>query len=333
MRSAPSASPRSWSWSSTRRSPSRSRTCRSPTWSSREGRALVIALNKWDLIDDRQETLAELREEAERLLPQLARRAAGAGLGADRRGHRQADGGGASRTHEVWNRRVPTARAQPLARRRSSSAIRRRPSPAAGSSSATDPGQGAAADLRRLLLAARGAAGSLSPLSRQRPARGLRPARRADPADAAERREPVRRQEAEGAERSEPVQPEKRVSVCAGKSNSTPFSSKSGESIRTMSGTSASGRRQAHRVFAGHGLGAHPVRIGPGSKRLTRALGLTDLGRIGLRPAPRAPPSRRIGAPIGAARLRARRRSRRARGRRRTGAAAGRTSGSGASWR
>src|SRR5690606_1414240 len=36
-----------------------------------EGRAIVIALDKWDLIDDRQETLKRLREEAERLLPQL----------------------------------------------------------------------------------------------------------------------------------------------------------------------------------------------------------------------------------------------------------------------
>jgi len=37
----------------------------------REGRALVIALNKWDLIEDKNETLAELRAECERLLPQL----------------------------------------------------------------------------------------------------------------------------------------------------------------------------------------------------------------------------------------------------------------------
>lgn len=37
----------------------------------REGRALVIALNKWDLIEDKNAKLAELREECERLLPQL----------------------------------------------------------------------------------------------------------------------------------------------------------------------------------------------------------------------------------------------------------------------
>ena len=37
----------------------------------REGRAMVIALNKWDLIEDKQARLAELREQCERLLPQL----------------------------------------------------------------------------------------------------------------------------------------------------------------------------------------------------------------------------------------------------------------------
>ncbi len=37
----------------------------------REGRAIVIALNKWDLIPDRQESLEDMLEKAERLLPQV----------------------------------------------------------------------------------------------------------------------------------------------------------------------------------------------------------------------------------------------------------------------
>ncbi|HWA18775.1 MAG TPA: ribosome biogenesis GTPase Der [Devosia sp.] len=37
----------------------------------REGRAMVIAVNKWDLIEDKAATLARLRESCERLLPQL----------------------------------------------------------------------------------------------------------------------------------------------------------------------------------------------------------------------------------------------------------------------
>ncbi len=36
-----------------------------------EGRAIVIALDKWDLVDDRQKVFAELRREADRLLPQI----------------------------------------------------------------------------------------------------------------------------------------------------------------------------------------------------------------------------------------------------------------------
>jgi GTP-binding protein len=37
----------------------------------REGRALVIGLNKWDLVEDRAAKLRELKEEADRLLPQV----------------------------------------------------------------------------------------------------------------------------------------------------------------------------------------------------------------------------------------------------------------------
>ena len=37
----------------------------------REGRAMVIALNKWDLIEDKNATLIKLREDCERLLPQV----------------------------------------------------------------------------------------------------------------------------------------------------------------------------------------------------------------------------------------------------------------------
>ena len=37
----------------------------------REGRALVIAVNKWDLVEDKQQALAALREACERLLPQV----------------------------------------------------------------------------------------------------------------------------------------------------------------------------------------------------------------------------------------------------------------------
>jgi GTP-binding protein len=75
----------------------------------REGRAPVIAINKWDLIDDRQEVLKELHEKAVRLLPQV-------------KGLKVVPISGATGenipklmaavmdVHKSWNRRIATAR-------------------------------------------------------------------------------------------------------------------------------------------------------------------------------------------------------------------------------
>ncbi|MFQ6552782.1 ribosome biogenesis GTPase Der [Aestuariibius insulae] len=74
----------------------------------REGRAVVIAVNKWDLEEERQAKLKELKEEFERLLPQLRGAplvtvSAKTGRGLDRL--REA----IVKAHEVWNRRVTTS--------------------------------------------------------------------------------------------------------------------------------------------------------------------------------------------------------------------------------
>lgn len=75
----------------------------------REGRALVIGLNKWDLVADRPGLLRELREDAARLLPQV--RGAPvvpvsglAGEGLDQLME------AAFKAAEVWSRRISTAR-------------------------------------------------------------------------------------------------------------------------------------------------------------------------------------------------------------------------------
>ncbi|GHC71230.1 ribosome biogenesis GTPase Der [Limoniibacter endophyticus] len=75
----------------------------------REGRAPVIAFNKWDLIDNPQEKLAELREATERLLPQIRGIQAVPISGETGRG---LDKLMASifKTHRVWNSRVSTGR-------------------------------------------------------------------------------------------------------------------------------------------------------------------------------------------------------------------------------
>lgn len=74
-----------------------------------EGRALVVAVNKWDLIQEKQQRLAELREECDRLLPQIkgvplmpVSALSGKGLDKLMRAVFEADA--------LWNRRLPTRR-------------------------------------------------------------------------------------------------------------------------------------------------------------------------------------------------------------------------------
>jgi GTP-binding protein len=75
----------------------------------REGRAVVIAVNKWDIEEDRQDKLKELLQSFERHLPQLKGAplitvSAKTGRGLDRL--REA----ILRAHTIWNRRVATSR-------------------------------------------------------------------------------------------------------------------------------------------------------------------------------------------------------------------------------
>ena len=75
----------------------------------REGRAIVIGLNKWDLIEARGSRLSELREEADRLLPQVRGMpvvplSGLTGFNTDKLME------AIIRVHEIWNRRISTAR-------------------------------------------------------------------------------------------------------------------------------------------------------------------------------------------------------------------------------
>lgn len=74
----------------------------------REGRAVVVAVNKWDVEDHKQEKLRELREQFERLLPQLRGAplvtvSAKTGRGMDRLHE------AVMKAHTVWNSRIPTS--------------------------------------------------------------------------------------------------------------------------------------------------------------------------------------------------------------------------------
>ncbi|MBV1927460.1 MAG: ribosome biogenesis GTPase Der [Rhodobacteraceae bacterium] len=75
----------------------------------REGRAVVVAVNKWDVETEKQQKLRDLRESFERLLPQLRGAplitvSAKTGRGLDRL-H-----AAILTAHEVWNRRVSTSK-------------------------------------------------------------------------------------------------------------------------------------------------------------------------------------------------------------------------------
>ena len=75
----------------------------------REGRGLVIGLNKWDLIEGRGGRLSELREEADRLLPQVKGSpvvpvSGLTGQGVDKLIE------AVVRVHTVWNKRISTGK-------------------------------------------------------------------------------------------------------------------------------------------------------------------------------------------------------------------------------
>jgi GTP-binding protein len=75
----------------------------------REGRAVVIGLNKWDLIEARGSLLSTLREEAQRLLPQIkgcpiVPLSGLAGQGIDKLME------GVVSAWKVWNARISTSR-------------------------------------------------------------------------------------------------------------------------------------------------------------------------------------------------------------------------------
>jgi GTP-binding protein len=74
-----------------------------------EGRAIVIALDKWDLIDDRQKVLSGLRKDADRLLPQMRGVALVPVSGLTGEGLDELMEA-VTRAHAVWNRRLPTAK-------------------------------------------------------------------------------------------------------------------------------------------------------------------------------------------------------------------------------
>ncbi len=158
----------------------------------REGRAMVIALNKWDLIEDKQATLVKLREDCEELLPQLrgvplVTISGLQGRNIDRL--MQA----IFKIEKAWNTHLSTAKLNRwlgATVERHSAPGRQRATPQA---TLHDAGQDAAAELHYLFVAHRGQRADVVPaLSHQFDARDVRYAGHADPAVAQIRQEPLR---------------------------------------------------------------------------------------------------------------------------------------------
>ena len=159
----------------------------------REGRAIVLAVNKWDLVERKPSLISALRTDADHWLPQVkgAPIVAVSGLmgeGIDRLMT------AIQEAYAVWNRRMSTAalnRWFEQAVDGQSAAGGVRPPAQAELHHA---GQGAAAELRAVLLARGRGAAILSALPHQLAARGFRPAGHADPDHTARKGQSVRPQ-------------------------------------------------------------------------------------------------------------------------------------------
>ena len=159
----------------------------------REGRALVIAVNKWDLMGRQSSLISALRTDVDHLLPQVKGDADRRGVRPDGRGHRPAD----ERDRRGLRGVEPAGAdgvAQSLVR-----AGRGCQSAAGGIGPAAEaelhhPGQGAAAEFHPVLLARGRRAAILSALSRQFLARVFRTAGHAGADRAAREGQSVRAQ-------------------------------------------------------------------------------------------------------------------------------------------
>ena len=156
----------------------------------REGRACVLALNKWDAVPDRQATRQAISERLETSLAQMkgipvVTMSALTGAGMDRLLP------AVRRAHAVWNTRVPTGGLN----RWFEQALERHPPPlverAAAEAALYHAGQGAAAHLRGVRHQGGAVPEELPAVSGQRTARDVRAAGHADPVAVAGDEEPV----------------------------------------------------------------------------------------------------------------------------------------------
>ena len=156
----------------------------------REGRACVIALNKWDAVADRAAARRAVSERLEESLAQMkgipvVALSALTGAGMDKLLP------AIRRAHEVWNTRISDVRAEPVVRGGAGPACSAVGGEAAVEAALYHAGESTAAHVRGVRHAGRAAAGGLPAVSGERAAGGFRAARRADPVAASGHDEPI----------------------------------------------------------------------------------------------------------------------------------------------
>ena len=130
-----------------------------------EGRALVIAANKWDAIEDKNEALKKLKDRVEKSLPQVTGLPVVTLVGALRPQPRQADAGGLQYVCAMEQARADRA-TEPLPRSGDGGASAAAGARPAHQAALYDPDQDPAADLRPVRRQGRRSAGRLCAVSR-----------------------------------------------------------------------------------------------------------------------------------------------------------------------
>ena len=161
-----SSSPRWWCVLLDVQMPFESQDLRIADLAEREGRAVVIAVNKWDLEAEKPQKLNELREAFGAAAAAAARGADGDGVGDDRQGARPAARGDRQGVFRLEHKDFDGA-AQPLAAAADGRASAAGAGGAADPAALHDPGQDPAADVRDLRLAPRRGARGLQALPGQ----------------------------------------------------------------------------------------------------------------------------------------------------------------------
>ena len=155
---------------------------------AQDGKAVVLALSKWDLVEDKQKRLKQVESDLEDVLPEI-KGVPVVTLSAERNRGLDKLMKAVFKAVDVWNIRIPTSPAQSLARSHSCTQPAARALGPPHQIALRHAGRDPAADLCALRQSAQTVAGKLSALSDERTAQGFRFVGNANPLQPARRQE------------------------------------------------------------------------------------------------------------------------------------------------